>query len=459
MDHTKLKKIATSIFDVPSHLPLTIEDYFEEKEAYFVWEVGMEEGVSIRLDSEGRLLALHAFLHDSELPEISLEERIEIAKAFLDKHYGKELARWTLVKQEAGYLEFCPVIMEIPIEDAGVTIRVNKKGIVTDVSYRPLEVEPKIPTYIAPKEQVLTEVKKDIQLKLSVASIIKEIHLGEVDRLALVYEWDGFYRSIPVDGSKVDQIMEEESQVILDSPAPTNKLMNWSVEELIGITPDLEKIREGDMEDVSAVVWRKAGFEEKEGTLSVDDYFHNRAAETVKAKFDKKTGRLQGFLWFMDCDGNVDLSSQECLQLAVDYIQAINPELLENFTLKLVERESVNTEKQLFHFEIFLKNTSLQLPTMLGVNVNKKTGRVCFYSGVDIDLKAAAALQTKPPISMEEAVERISKSLDIELKWKIDYDEDEKSYKLVYKFCDKESGKPIRYVDAVSGELILAERD
>lgn len=88
--------------------------------------------------------------------------------------------------------------------------------------------------------------------------------------------------------------------------------------------------------------------------------------------------------------------------------------------------------------------------------MNRSTGFVDYYSGPTIELEELKQLPKEAEISEEEAVASYLDHLDFELAWEYDYDQE--SQKLIYTPCEKSSRTQIRYIDAITGEVIV-EKD
>ena len=91
------------------------------------------------------------------------------------------------------------------------------------------------------------------------------------------------------------------------------------------------------------------------------------------------------------------------------------------------------------------------------VSVSRSTGLIDHYHGPDFDLEQLHRIPSEPVIPKTKARELFLSQLDFELAWKPDYTSEIESYILVYQACHRNTEKTIRYIDAITGELILAK--
>ena len=92
------------------------------------------------------------------------------------------------------------------------------------------------------------------------------------------------------------------------------------------------------------------------------------------------------------------------------------------------------------------------------VGVNCTTGQINHYSGPSFDIEELRQIATEPMISIKEANTIFINHLDFELAWNRNFDSETDSYLLAYHACDRISRTPIRYIDAITGNVIC-DRD
>lgn len=88
------------------------------------------------------------------------------------------------------------------------------------------------------------------------------------------------------------------------------------------------------------------------------------------------------------------------------------------------------------------------------VCVNRTTGEIDQYLGLDDDPALLAEVPSTPRVDKETAKANYLRHLDFKLEWKLDYEQEEESFCLTYEPVRREKQTDIRYIDAMSGEVI-----
>ncbi|MBM7604846.1 hypothetical protein JOC75_002850 [Metabacillus crassostreae] len=476
MEKEELKKRALSMVEIPSDFQAIIEEYAEgengEGEALFVWiKEESNEGITINLDLDGHLNSLTIDLNDKASNEIPLniEERRERAEHFFLSHYPdalEELTFFDMKKMNHTYRFYYErIVMDLPLESAGCFIDVDPVGKIVGFSYKAVKQIPEIPKTLISTEKLVEHVQNSLDFQLTIKNLYTIIYNVEEDGFRLVYEPEDSFMKFKADvlTPTLSIIHDEdvtETFVPLPPPSNTDSQKDLTITEVVGVTEEMDIIREVDMGEETGIVWRDRNWEMEEEDLSMDGYFKRQTEDTVKAFISKETGKVRSFTWFNERSGNLQLSYEECYQKAINFLQMIIPDYHKYLQLIVRDNEEAEEEdtrtKAVFTFRM---NNTDGIPVqseIVVVAVNNKTGHIDHYSGPSFDMEKLSQIPTKSAISKKEAREIFLNHLDFELEWETDYDVDIESYILVYQACDRYSRTPIRYIDALTGEVILA---
>lgn len=468
MQKDKLKLRALSIVPLPSHYKLIIEEYSENESVMFSWtNESQDESITVELDSTGNLiyLSIEKGHSVSEANSLSIDEKRRCAEQFLLNHYPSALEDLTFSKAKqlsrVDRFYFEQIVIDLPLEHAGCFIDVDALGNIVGFRYDGVKMSPKIPSRLVSKEALLEYVRNTLALQLVITKLSRDVYNVKKDGLHLVYEVNTFLHF------KADAL-EPTLTIIHDEnvpesygtlPAlPINKIANaFTNEELIGITDELELIREVDRGLEIGIVWRKRDWEMREKDLSMNSFFKMRSEDTVKAIISKKTGEIQSFLWMYERSGNLQLSQGDCYQKALDFLLKIIPDYYP-YLQRLIrgdEEEDDTSLKESFMFHAY-NGQGIAIHDMVVVVVNRMTGQIDNYAGPNFDLFELSQVSTEPAISLEEAYRRFVENVDFQLVWDKNYDDEIESYQLIYQACDRHTRLPIRYIDATTGEIIVS---
>ncbi|KOP70337.1 hypothetical protein AMS59_20045 [Lysinibacillus sp. FJAT-14745] len=467
MQKDKLKERALSIVPLPSHYKLIIEDYFEDERVMFSWaNEQQDESLTVELDYIGNLIYISIEKNDSvsEADSLSNDEKRRCAEQFLLSHYPSALEDLTFSKAEelsrVDRFYFEQIVMDLPLEYAGCFIDVDALGNIVGFRYNGVKISPKIPSSLVSKEALMEYVRKALALQLVITKLSCDVYNVKKDGLHLAYQVNSFLHfkadSLAPTLTIIRDENEPESYAALP-PLPTNMIGNeFTNEEIIGITDELELIREVDRGPEIGIVWRKRDWEMKEKDLSMNSFFKMRSEDTVKAIISKKTGKIQSFGWMHERLGNLQLSQEACYQKAIDFLLKIIPDYypyLQRLFREDEEEDERESESFIFHAHY---SQGISIIDMVIVVVNRTTGQIDYYSGPKFDLDELSQIPTVPAISMEQACLQFLENVDFQLVWDKNYDNEIESYQLVYQACDRHTRAPIRYIDATTGEIIVS---
>lgn len=471
MQREELKKRAMGMVDIPSHFQPVIEEYIDGEVAMFVWaDDEKDEEVSIELDDMGNLIRL-SIDSDVENPaEDSLSELGKRGRAerFLVSHYPDALKEFTFTKAEAFAQTvrffYEQLVMDLPLEYTGCYIDIDPTGKSSGFKYYGKKQVPSIPTALISKEKLGRHVSDRLDFQLTIANLLSAIHDVADDGLRLVYEPKQFFMNYKAG------VLEPTLSIIHDeddpetyislSPASSEVVRKeLTTEEIIGITERMDVIREVDMQNETGIVWRDRDWEKKEQDLSINGFFIRHNEDTVKAFISKKTGKVKSFMWFNERQGDLRLSREECLQKCIEFLQRVVPDYYDYMQLivrEVEDEEDLSSTRETFTISMHNGQGVHIESSRFMVSVSRSTGLIDHYHGPDFDLEQLHQIPSEPVITKLRARVLFLSQLDFELVWRPDHASEIESYILVYQACHRNSKKDIRYIDAITGEIILA---
>lgn len=456
MQNEELRERAISIANPPSHFQLIIEDHSEEGKASFCWK-NNEEAIVVELDSEGNLIELIIELEEVLENVLSVEEKQNIAEQFLLHHYPNALEDLVFDKSKSidnnvrfYYYQFA---YDLPLAHPGSYIDIDNSGKVVEFAYRGIKEIPEMPTQLITKEKLIERIKNNVTFNLKIENVSKESFTVEESGLRLVYSIFPLsdYDAYDLEPKSIEHF-EEDENIVFSKVEPVDIQSNLSLEELIGINDEYEKIREVEMDGEIGLVWQNKNYVEEDSDLTWNSYFEGRLKEPVKARISRETGKLNSFIWLEDRDGSLSLSEEECYEIAKSFLQQVNPKYYQYLYFEDCD-ENTDSTRFIFNFQLHNGEGTL-IDEILNISINWTTGFVEYYSGPRIDLEQIDKVSTVPKITLEEAKDIFMEQLDFDLVWEMDFDEEKESYKLVYKLCDKNTRTEIRYIDAITGAVI-----
>ena len=466
-----LKERALSIIELPNDFHLLAEDYLEEDGVMFVWEnEGQDESITIHVNSSGDLISLSIDRKDKNSTQIhlSIEERKELAEQFLLSYYPNALNDFIFTRknEETDCIRFYyeQIVLDLPLEDAGCFIEVDRVGNIIDFTYDGVAEIPEIPETLILKERLIEDVRNKIDLQLTIADLFADFHNVEKNGLHLVYEPKSFFISYKANALKPTLTIEheeDEQETYIPVTASSKPLISkdLSIEEIVGIPNSMEVIREIDAGDEIGRVWREPNWQMKEKDLSSTNFLSEDVEDTVNVFISKETGRMRSFSWFNERSGDLQLSREACYEKAIDFLQQVFPKYEQYLQLMVQENDEEDDGiKEWFLFPMHNGHgISLELE-MIMIVINSTTGQVDHYSGPNVDVEKLYEISTEPAISKQEAKELFMENLDFELVWKKDYDSEKGSNFLVYEACERFTKRAIRYIDAITGKVITDQR-
>lgn len=473
MIRQELKERAKTIVQLPGHFRPAIEEYFEGEngkgEAMYWWvDEQQEETISLTLDLAGNLTSLTIDLKQTIPEKATLNEGQlkALADQFLSNHYPQALEALSCGEakkiMDTYRFHYEQIVFDLPLAKAGCFIDVAPSGEVVNFKYYGLKPEPAIPNTLITKEKLIDHVKNRLDFQLTIANLYTAIYDVEENGLQLVYEIEPFfmkYKAGVLEPTLTVIHDEDEGSQETYAPLPPPHACSRkdvSNEEIIGVTQEMEIVRDGEFGEDRGIVWRERDWKKDENDLSINSFFQNRNEDTVKAFISKKTGKIRSFMWFKERQGDLNLNREECYRKAIDLLQMALPNY-EQFLQLIIHTDEELDDTGSHESFVFRVHNGYGIPVYLErvlVAVNRLTGQIDNYSGPSFDLEELQQLPFEPAISKKEAHGIFLRHLDFELAWNESYEEQEKSDILIYQGRDQYTRKSIRYIDALTGVAI-----
>lgn len=458
---------ALTIVHVPKEYQLYIEEYGEEGGAMLAWKnEEKDEGISISMDLAGNLTDLSIDMTDqnSNRPSLTIEEKRKQAEKFLILHYPDVFQHFTFYRtdqmSQTTRFNYEQIVMDLPLEELSCIIDIDRVGNIVRFCYDGVKVIPKIPEILISKEKLIREVEINLNLDLRIINLNSEFHDVEEAGLRLVYEPEQSFMKYKADLLKPTLTIEREDdevETLISLPTSSITHNKFTNEEIIGITEQMEIIREVDMGSELGIVWRDRNWKSDETDLSIEGLFQRHTEDTVKAFIAKKSGKIKSFLWFNERKGDLELSRESCYLKGLEFLQTLIPDYYQHLQLSVREddeEEDDDFQKELFSFEM---NNGYGIPVELGmvtIAVNRTTGKVDHFSGPSFDIGLISEVPSEPMISKNEASKIFNEHLDFKLAWNKDYDSETETYILAYEACNRKTKTAIQYIDAMTGQVI-----
>jgi len=515
---SRLKLQAERMFHIPPDYELLVEDYSSRDtsphgggEASFAWVVpGSDIGIALTLSDQGSLLDYTIDLEQAEGAKALSQEQLKMnAERFVEDHYPGRLAAFPHVEATwqtgACLFQYQQTAMGLPLPFTGFVIHVHSgSGEIKGFKYYGEVESPAVPGDLRDPAEVFAKIRDNLDMELMFAALFQDIYQGGDGGIRLVYEPVGLVQLLAypaagepasdtnaaVAGPSGDEAELAASGIGSSESLPVTEEVylpidlsrfeerDWpkwedrSLEEWAGVDPAVfELAREVEISDtVTGVVWQKKNRALKKGDRSWDAYLANHLEDTIKAKLDKVSGRLLEFLQFTDDEEVIlqelshKLSYKECLQIALEYVQALTPGMLPFLRLLDDENSDKKPEDGGERAHFMFRAYAGELPVgfeFTSVTVNKQTGKVSRFLASTLRPENLAGLSSKPQLNASEAKELFMSRMKLQLKWEANYSREKagRHYKLVYGMVESETGRPPRLLDAMTGDVYCSARN
>ena len=177
----------------------------------------------------------------------------------------------------------------LPLVRAGCIVDIDPAGNVINFIYDGVKKPPHIPTPLISKEKLIEHVQNRLDFRLKIVNLYTAFHNVSEDGLCLVYDPEPYFMKYKADALQPTLMIEREDdglETYVSLPAPSNAIVRKDVpfEEIVGITEQMEVIREVDVGEETGIVWRDGNWKMDEKDLSMDGFFI-RQTEMLKALY------------------------------------------------------------------------------------------------------------------------------------------------------------------------------
>ena len=460
----QLKEAALKFFTIPSHYELCIDDV---ENAMFLWkDAASDEGYYVEFDKHGKLLSLSQPATETDV-RISIEEQERIAKQFLTSQYAEALDYYTLSKvtenEDRTRFGFEQFVGGIPLASYYCFIEVASNGQILDFNFKGYTKNPpSFPETLLPKETVLAKLlEADWTASMSYLSSDYYYYSVPASGLYVLYEsrvvYSKFDASTGVDAlaSKRENDEEIEHEVFVPIPTVEPHIPKETIEDIVGVTPSMEIVRQAEIDqDKQGIVWREKDWQTPHDK-SMNSFIQDRVEHTVKATIKPSTNELKGFVWFKKRTGDLDLTFEECRNIAVSFIATYYREYIPYLQMKLEEPSFNELHRAFFTFPITVDGYRMDGEVFV-ISVNKTTGFIDMLMTPDVEVSTIQAYTPAPLLELSKMKQALNE-IDAVLQWASNYDGDVKTEQLNYTFAHHKTKQKVKGINAITGELILMD--
>ncbi|MGN7479564.1 sigma-70 family RNA polymerase sigma factor [Solibacillus silvestris] len=458
----QLLDLAKQYGNIPTHYELELENYLEDGISSYMWKgQSKDEVVFMRLDEKGRLDDF-AKPPVKEGPPITEERKLEIAQRQLREQYPEALSYYTLIeqhkKESSTSFKYGQVVSGFPLDGFYCRIEVTDPGEIIQFTYTGyMENPPEMPKKLYPTERILNTLYEGDWL-LGAASFNKKYDTVQESGIYAIYESERLTQAYDAVTGKPLLDFDDESTPSYE-PFPKVEALpkKIKIEEIIGINEEWEQYEEVRMcmdETYEELNWRPKGWQDSEGK-TYDHYMKSKFENRIKAKVDKRTKRLDSFIWFAEIEGEAKLSEEECLQIAAQFIQTYYPEYTPYLQIEVKDEDEIEENRAFFRFVVhkdgfFVENEFFHM------NICKKTGAILMFSAANIAVESIEKFEPKAIKPIKEMLPL--KDLKVQLEWDRVYgktEQDECEMRLIYRI-QMTDGAFIKGINAESGEIIYS---
>ncbi|WP_341323591.1 sigma-70 family RNA polymerase sigma factor [Solibacillus sp. FSL H8-0523] len=456
----QLFELAKNFAKVPTNYELELEDYQEHGIASFMWKgQSKDEGVFVRLDDKGRL---DDFAKNPTIqgPQLSEQLKLEIAEQLLREQYPEALSYYTLIEQNkkeaSTSFKFGQVVGGLPLNRFYCLMEVTDPGEVVNFTYTGyMENPPQMPTELYPTERILKALYEE-EWTLSATSFNQKYDSVSASGIYAIYDSALLKQAYDaVSGKPLFEYDDERKPSYVPFPKVEALPKKDTIEEIFGINEQWEQYEEESMDEAyEELNWRSKGWQDSEGK-SYEHLMKNKFENRVKAKVDKRTKRLDSFIWFAEIEGEAKLSEEECLQIAAQFIQTYYPEYTPYLHVEIKDEEDIEENRAFFRF-VVQKNGFFVENEFFHMNISKKTGDILMFLAPNIAVEDIEKFESKAIKPIKELLPL--KDLKVQLEWDKVYGktkQDEVEMRVIYRI-QMTDGAFIKGVNAGSGEVIYS---
>ncbi|MDN7228525.1 sigma-70 family RNA polymerase sigma factor [Planococcus sp. N064] len=455
----QLAQSALNFVSIPQHYQLFVEDYSNEQ-AKFIWATDeLVDEIGVTLDQNGKLIELTR-LPSTNGTLATIAQQETIAEQFLTSQYAEALDYLSLSnviqKEDDSRFFYEQYAGGYPLASYTTQISVSKYGEIVDFKYSGYTKTPPVfPAQLVGEEAILQQLHK-APWKLSLKYLASDIYSVPKAGLYPVYESPIVYHSFnALNGLPAFEHEPEEPDTFIPFPNVAAVEKKATIEEAIGVPEEMIKLQEVEIDENTLVaVWRERDWQApKDKTM--ESLFLDRMEDTVKAKVDKHSGRLKEFMWFKERTGELDLSFEDCRDIACTFIATYFEEYLPYLQLKIEKPTFNGVHCAFFTFPLYAAQDLQIEGERFYVGVNRTTGFIDIFWSPRMDLAELQSFEASTIHPFEDIKSALQK-VEPFLQWSKKSDENEPDDVLAYKLGQIETKQQVVGIDARTGDLIVS---
>lgn len=456
----QLFELAQQYANAPTYYELELENYLEDGISSFMWKgQSKDEGVFIRLDNNGRIEDFAKTPTKDGAP-ITEEKKLTIAHQLLREQYPEAIAYYTLVEQQkkessTGF-KYVQVVDGLPLDGYYCRIEVTDPGEIIQFTYTGYtENPPTMPKELYPPEHILHALNKG-EWSLSAECFNEQYDSVSESGIYAIYESELLRQAYDaVTGKPLFDNDDEPKRSYVPFPKVEALSKKDTIEEILGISDEWERYEEESMdEEFEEVNWRPKSWKDEEGK-SYEHYMRRKFEHRMRAKVDKQTKQLNSFISFTKSEGEAKLSEEECLQIAIQFIQTYYSEFASYLYVEMKEEEDIVKNRAFFRF-VVQKDGYFVGNEFFHMNISKKTGAILMFSSPNIAIEEIEKFEPKTIKPIKELLPL--KNLKVQVEWDKVYGETEQDggeMRLIYRIQTTD-GAFVKGIHAENGEVIYS---
>ncbi|MEH6848255.1 MULTISPECIES: YcdB/YcdC domain-containing protein [Bacillus] len=486
VDRKRVQQVA-HIVEIPNDYTLVVDEENVNEGAHLLWwekRENPEEYMQVCLRKEtGELMELS--IHKECAPKqlsVSKEEGKRIADAFLQQHAPHTYKECTVIyinkRNESVVIEYRQEVNGYSLPRTGFVVEVDGDGNVIKFRNEGIKEKPMWPSSIVEKEVVTKQLKQRQAMEpvfTQLSNLLFEWEDGEIEEgYYLVYEPIPSHAFIDV---QTGEDLHNRSHYVIETrelPVVSEKSqLEANIERLFHIDKNvMKKVHEEEGETEKTMIWAKVPDKQEgaeENDKSFDAYckkqFHMFKYDTsIIVKMDKGTNELLEYYERGNHHGTPVLTREQCFEKALQFLGKVFPNYEQHLRVWSNQDDPDEEEPGHFHFYVYVNGVRIE-SELVRVVVDGETGQIRVYSGISQSLIPRLLTYDKEvKVSEEQALERYCQSLQAELRWFEEREQELPQYRLIYSQTTAENNeeyngdysnrREIRYIDASTGKAI-----
>ncbi|MCM3735560.1 DUF4901 domain-containing protein [Bacillus cytotoxicus] len=486
VDRKRVQQVA-HIVEIPDDYTLVVDEEKLNEDVHSLWWEKQEnpEGyiqVCFRKET-GELMELS--IHKENFPKklsISKEQGKRIADAFLQQHAShtyKECTAIYINERKANiFIEYRQEVNGYSLPRTGFVVEVDGDGNVIKFSNDGIKEKPLWPSSIVEKEVVTKQLKQRQSMEpvfIQLSNSLFKWEDGEIEEgYYLVY--DPIPSHAFIDAHTGEDLHERSHYVIetREFPALSKKpQLEANIDRLFHIDKNImKKVHEEEGETEKTIVWAKLPDKQEdteENDKSFDAYwkkqFHMFQYETsITVKMDKETNELLEYCEWGNHEGKPVFTREQCFEIALRFLGKVFPNYEQHLRVWSNQDDPDEEDPGHLHFYVYVNGIRIE-GELVRVVVDGETGQIRTYRGTSQSLiQKLLTYDKEVKVSKEQALERYCQSLQAELRWFEEGEQEPPQYRLIYSQTTAENNgkyngdysnrREVRYIDASTGKAI-----